>query len=293
MLLARRASALWLAVLVWALCDPARSAATLSFTVSSIPGFASYYIFVFQEITINSDGTTNGPATPFDSITNRGTNVPFQVIMQVPGTRYIYKFTIAPALDSLAETYSLAGSGWSLDYTLQLVPGFTLQPQSQSAFVGSTLTLSAQAVHTTGYQWQKDGTNLVESAHLVGTTNGTLNIIGTTREDTGAYLLVADHPVDPVPSATAMVAVFKPIVLALAPVTTPAVGRLQASNLDGSPFEPERLAKVDFYSTTNLSLDFSGWDYATNSAVLTNGMLELDFPRNPRGIQLWRAVERP
>jgi hypothetical protein len=60
-------------------------------------------------------------------------------------------------------------------------PQISVQPTSQVAAVGGTATLSAAAAGATGYQWQKDGTD------LAGKTSSTITLANLQSTDAGAY----------------------------------------------------------------------------------------------------------
>jgi hypothetical protein len=285
-------------VVLLALAGPALRAATtnlaMSVTWNEVPGSPIYHVFVFQSIIVNNEtnGQTGPLMYPIEAVTNSGTNVPFEIIVQTTSI-LILRFDIAPPADSLGETYTFYGNGVSMDYFFYLTPAFIVQPQGQSVFVGTDATFTAEVIHTTGLQWQKDGTNLVENGHYVGVTNSTLTVLSVSGDDAGAYSLVANSTNGPYSSWDAALYVFKPIRLAACSASPPSAARLLAFNCDGSPFEPERVANVDFYSTTNPSLPFSAWSYSTNLAVLINGMLQLELPDTGGENRFWRAVERP
>jgi hypothetical protein len=151
--------------------------------------------------------------------------------------------------------------------------------------------LNAGAWHTTGYQWQKDGSNLVEGLHFAGVTNATLTISNVGLADAGMYAVVAQHPTSPATNS-AVLSVFKPIKLSL---LQPAPGslRLLATNADGSAFEPERLTNVAFYSTSDPTFSISNWTLSTSPVVLTNGVLQIDITNAGAGGSSWIAIERP
>ena len=55
-----------------------------------------------------------------------------------------------------------------------------------------------------------------------------------------------------------------------------------------------RMSNVDFYFTDDLSLGFTQLDFtSTNAVVLTNGVLQSDFPVSGVNAGFWRVVERP
>lgn len=163
-------------------------------------------------------------------------------------------------------------------------------PQDQSAFVRSTVTIPSLAYHTSGYQWQKDGANLMDDGHFIGVTNATLVITNVQLADAGDYTVVANHPYTPA-SAGLTLKVFKPINLGMMAQPTPGTFDLMISNQDGSAFEPERVPNLQVYSTTNLSLDISQWNVETNSGVISNGILQINFQDLDGNIKFWRVVE--
>ena len=88
------------------------------------------------------------------------------------------------------------GSTTSTSATLSvdaLIPGtaptFSLQPVSASAndTDDAHFTATATGDPTPTLQWRKGGSNLVESARLVGVTTGSLAILEVTEADEGIY----------------------------------------------------------------------------------------------------------
>jgi alpha-tubulin suppressor-like RCC1 family protein len=86
---------------------------------------------------------------------------------------------------------------------------FTLQPTNQTVTVNSNLSFTAVAggVRPISYQWQKDGQNLTDDAHLTGANAGTLNITGAQTNDSGTYCLVVTNTYGSVTSAPAVLSV--------------------------------------------------------------------------------------
>ena len=262
-------------------------------TLSPGPGGANYTAFVFLQPVIDDSGTVIFHPD-VQAITNRGTNVPFSWVVQStnPFETSIIRFNFSPPLDSTAETFTFYGTNEMTNVTALLAPIFIVQPQGQSVFTGANVIFVAQAVHNSGYQWQKDGTNLVEDGHFYCVTNSTLTISNATFADSGTYSILALHPTLLAVSSDVQLAVFKPIRLSAAQ-SLPGFARLIAANADQSPFEAERLAKVDFYSSSDFSQAISNWTISTNPVVLTNGMLQIDFANDGVSNQFWIAVERP
>jgi outer membrane protein assembly factor BamB len=84
--------------------------------------------------------------------------------------------------------------------------------------------------------------------------------------------------------------------LKLRPGTTSDGGAFQLfiGNEDSSPLAPNRVANIDIFATTNLTLGLGGWNRITTSPVLTNGVLRLDDPDSGSTPQrFFRVEERP
>jgi alpha-tubulin suppressor-like RCC1 family protein len=85
--------------------------------------------------------------------------------------------------------------------TVNSLPAFTLQPQSQSVLAGSSVTFSVAATNADSYQWQKNGAN------LPGETNTSYSINSAQPADAGNYRAVASNPFGSTPSALAALTV--------------------------------------------------------------------------------------
>lgn len=73
-----------------------------------------------------------------------------------------------------------AGTVGKITYTGSQAPRITQHPQSQTVYVGTAATFSAAADGATGFQWQRNGTN------ISGATGGSYTLATTTVNDTGA-----------------------------------------------------------------------------------------------------------
>lgn len=84
-------------------------------------------------------------------------------------------------------------------------PFITSQPIAQTVHLGSTATFSVTVPFEaeTVYQWQINGTNLVESAHIVGSRSNRLSIVTTVPGDVGQYRVVVSTAVGSTNSSTA------------------------------------------------------------------------------------------
>jgi streptogramin lyase len=91
----------------------------------------------------------------------------------------------------------------SASLSVGLPAEITMQPQSQTAFVGSTVTFSVTAAGTPplSYQWHKDGSN------LPGASNATYIVANVQTNDAGIYSVVVSNAVDSKTSTNALLTV--------------------------------------------------------------------------------------
>ena len=118
-------------------------------------------------------------------------------------------YSVAAAAMSDAGTYYVvvsnpAGSTQSRTATVTIngPPVITQQPQTQTVFVGQTLTLKVVAAGAQlSYQWSK------ESTAIVGATSATYTKANVTAADAGNYQVVVSNPAGRVTSNTAVITV--------------------------------------------------------------------------------------
>ena len=74
-------------------------------------------------------------------------------------------------------------------------PLITVQPQSQTGNAGATVTflVSASSLYPLNYQWQKNGTNLVDGGNLFGAATNTLTITNISDSDAANYLVIVSN----------------------------------------------------------------------------------------------------
>lgn len=79
---------------------------------------------------------------------------------------------------------------------VRLPPTMGVQPYDQYRLLGDSVTFYADGngSPTIVYQWQKDGTNLVDNARVSGSTSTTLTITNLQMGDIGAYQLILTNP---------------------------------------------------------------------------------------------------
>ena len=121
------------------------------------------------------------------------------------------------------EVVNAYGSLMSSDASLTVVvpPSITTQPASRTNNAGSTATFSvvASSLSPLSYQWQKNGTNLVEGGNLAGITNSTLTITSVSDSDAGIYSVTVTNLAGSVTSSNAMLTVITPPVITTQPLS--------------------------------------------------------------------------
>jgi hypothetical protein len=91
-------------------------------------------------------------------------------------------------------------------------PQITAQPQPLYTFAGASPQMSVTVGGTTplAYQWQLNGTNLVNNAYFSGVTNSTLTISNVTAYDVGAYDVLITNLFGRVTSSNAALVILPP-----------------------------------------------------------------------------------
>jgi uncharacterized repeat protein (TIGR03803 family) len=163
-----------------------------------------------------------------------GANVAFGV--SVSGTapfRYQWRFNGTNILNATSATYTIpsvstnkagnyavvitnaAGSATSSNAALTVV----LSPKSRTNYASSTATFTATAFspESLNYQWQKNGTNLVEGGRLLGTTNSTLTIASVSDADAASYSAVVSDAYGSVATSNATLTVNDSLFIASQP----------------------------------------------------------------------------
>jgi uncharacterized repeat protein (TIGR03803 family) len=87
------------------------------------------------------------------------------------------------------------GVGTVFRLTAPLPPHISVQPANQTVFTGTDAIFSVVAIGTPplSYEWQKDGTNLIDCGNLSGSTTGVLLVSSVTAADAGAYSVLVSN----------------------------------------------------------------------------------------------------
>src|SRR5579862_8881849 len=90
-----------------------------------------------------------------------------------------------PALHSVAAAAVIVLWAWPLITCAQSPPSITSQPISQSLNAGNSATFTVGVAGTIPlvFQWQKDGTKLVDTGNLSGSTTSHLSLSNVTGAD--------------------------------------------------------------------------------------------------------------
>ena len=80
-------------------------------------------------------------------------------------------------------------------FRLILAPVITVQPQNQTNDSGLTelFTVTATSYNPMSYQWQKNGTNLVDGGNISGSATNTLTITGISDSDAACYSVIVTN----------------------------------------------------------------------------------------------------
>jgi len=126
----------------------------------------------------------------------------------------------ALTLGSDHNFYGTTPQGGSFDYgtvfRLLLPPFITVQPQSQTNNTGATVifSISATSLQPMGYQWQKNGTNLVDGGNLSGATTNALTITSISDSDATIYSVIVSNANFSVTNYATLTVIVPPIITA-------------------------------------------------------------------------------
>ena len=163
-------------------------------------------------------------AQPTSLLVLQGTNATFGV--SVSGTaplRYQWRFNGTNLVNATTANYAIpsVGTNNAGNYSVMITNAagiatssnasltVVVSPRSQTHFAGSTAMFTATAFHpeSLNYQWQKNGTNLVDGGNISGATNSTLTITGISDSDAGTYCKVVTNAYGSVTTSNAILTV--------------------------------------------------------------------------------------
>jgi uncharacterized repeat protein (TIGR03803 family) len=176
-------------------------------------------------------------AQPTNLVVLPKTNVVFGVSLtgSAPYFRYQWQFNgtnilnatnasyaISSVVTNNAGNYSvivtnLAGSVTSSNAVLAVI----LSPTSQTNYANRTATFTATtfSAELLNYQWQKNGTNLVNGGNISGATNSTLTIANLSDADAAIYSAVVSDVYSSVTTSNATLTVIDPPIITAQPLS--------------------------------------------------------------------------
>ena len=164
-------------------------------------------------------------AQPPNMLVLQGTNVTFRVsVIGLPAfLRYQWRFNGTNLVNATSAHYAIpsVGTNNAGNYSVMITNAagiatssnasltVVVSPRSQTHFAGSTAMFTATAFHpeSLNYQWQKNGTNLVDGGNISGATNSTLTITGISDSDAGTYCKVVTNAYGSVTTSNAILTV--------------------------------------------------------------------------------------
>ena len=101
------------------------------------------------------------------------------------------------------------GDGMGTVFRLVLMPVIAVQPQNQTNGVGAIVSVivNATGLNPVGYQWQKNGTNLVNGGNISGANTSALSITDISDSDAASYCVIVNNSYGTVTSSNAALTV--------------------------------------------------------------------------------------
>ena len=161
-------------------------------------------------------------------------------------------------------------------------PSLALQPTNQVVGLAAGAAFAAMAAGTPplSYQWQLDGTNLVDNGHVFGSSSNLLCIGSATLSDAGVYQVVITNGFGSATSATATLTVVAPPRFG-AMVQTGGALTFSWSATTGQPYQVQYSTDLSQANWTDLIIVT-----ATNSTATASDVLDSSAQRFYRTIWL-------
>ena len=105
-----------------------------------------------------------------------------------------------------------AGQGTLFRLSVTCPPQITAQPASQVALGGANVLLNVaiSGARPFSFQWQKNGTNLVDGGNLSGSTSRTLSLANVSLAAAGSYSVIVSNALGSITSTAAQLTVVYP-----------------------------------------------------------------------------------
>jgi hypothetical protein len=199
-------------------------------------GFSGYYDGTNANVNLAGTWSFTYTVPVTNQLVLAGANVPFSVFLLPAATQFFslqwqYNGTnICNATNAVYSISSVATNNAG-NYSLMLTnpapddnfssPSAALSvivsPASRTNCASSTATFTTTAFspESLNFQWQKNGTNLVNGGNVSGATNCTLTIANVSATDAAAYSAVVSDPYTSVTTSNALLTVPAPVPPAL------------------------------------------------------------------------------
>lgn len=179
-----------------------------------------------------------------------------------PASACIYSVLVSNALGSVVSSNAL----------LQVIaspPQIVVQPTNQTIAPGASAVFNVSAVGDLPlfYQWQENGTNLVDGANLSGSTTSSLTVLNATEANNGTYSVIVSNSLGAVSSQGAALNVVPP---SLTGTTLATLHSFSGGNDGATPNGLVLGADGNLYGTTQF--DGPGHTLGTVFRITTNGV---------------------
>jgi len=165
--------------------------------------------FPVAALTLGTDGNfygtaENGGSSGYGTVFQMTTGGTLTTLVSFNAANGAY-----PNALTLGNDGNFYGTSSGAAFRLSLSPTITVQPQSQTQNADTTVTFLVSATSLTPmvYQWQKNGTNLVNGGNISGATTKTLSITSISDSDAAGYSVIVSNSYGAVTSSIATLTV--------------------------------------------------------------------------------------
>jgi uncharacterized repeat protein (TIGR03803 family) len=153
-------------------------------------------------------GANGGDGTIFQVAIN-GTMTTLVSFSNTNGAHPQAALTLGNDGNFYGTTRAGGSSGYGTVFRLLVTPVIAVQPYNQVLSVGATVTflVSATGLNPISYQWQKNGTNLMNGGKISGATTNAITIDGISDNDAASYSVVVQNAFGSVTSSNALLTV--------------------------------------------------------------------------------------